>query len=222
MRNPKFILFVFSCVIGVFLTLLPAGCNQSYQGKSTTLTEGFDWEDPEVIGRNKEPAHCTLMPYPDVATALKCQREASPFYKSLNGDWKFNWVRKPADRPVDFYEPGYDVSGWDEIPVPSNWQLHGYGIPIYLNMRFPFPSNPPYIAHDYNPVGSYRTDFEIPRDWDDRQVFIHFDGVKSAFYLWLNGQEVGYSQGSMTPAEFNITEHLQSGKNTLAVQVYRW
>jgi len=181
-----------------------------------------DWDNLSVIGRNKEPAHCTLIPYPDRESALDGTREASPFHLSLNGDWKFHWVRKPADRPRDFFEPAFDASGWDTIPVPSNWQMHGYGIPIYTNVRYPFRPNPPRIPHDYNPVGSYRTAFSLPAGWDGRQVFVHFDGVKSAFYLWINGQRVGYSQGSMTPAEFNITPYLQSGMNVLAAEVYRW
>ena len=181
-----------------------------------------DWENPEMFGRNREPAHCTLMPYPDTRTAMVGERKTSPFHKSLNGNWKFKWVRKPADRPRHFYKPDYDVSGWKDIPVPSNWQMHGYGIPIYLNIPYPFPPNPPYIPHDYNPVGSYRRRFAIPASWKGREVFIHFDGVKSAFYLWINGTEVGYSQGSMTPAEFNITKYLRKGKNILAAEVYRW
>ena len=189
---------------------------------SADPTQTPDWEDPTVIGLNKEPGHCTLMPYADVESALECRRETSPFYRSLNGKWKFNWVNKPADRPVDFYQPNYDVSGWDEIPVPSNWQMHGYGRPIYLNMTYPFPANPPHIPHSYNPVGSYRREFTIPETWDGREVFLHFDGVKSAFYLWINGAKVGYSQGSMTPAEFNVTKYLQPGKNIVAAEVYRW
>ena len=107
-----------------------------------------DWENPTITGLNKEPAHCTLMPYADIESALEGQRESSPFYRSLNGKWRFNWVRKPADRPKDFYQTDYDVSGWDEIPVPSNWQMHGYGRPIYLNMTYPYPANPPYIRSD--------------------------------------------------------------------------
>jgi len=181
-----------------------------------------DWENPDVVGINKEPGHCTLIPYSDVETALKADRKNSPFYRSLNGNWKFHWVNKPADRPLDFYKPDYDVSTWKLIPVPSNWQMHGYGIPIYLNVPYPFPPNPPYIPHDYNPVGSYRRNFTIPEDWKDRRIFLHFDGVKSAFYLWINGQKVGYSQDSMTPAEFNITQYLKSGENFIAVEVYRW
>jgi len=181
-----------------------------------------DWENPQVLGINKEPAHCTVVAYPDVPTALGCNRQACPFYQSLNGNWKFNWVPRPADRPKDFYKPDYDVSDWKEIPVPSNWQMHGYGRPIYLNVRHPFPANPPHIPHEYNPVGSYRTQFTIPDNWNRRQVFLHFDGVKSAFYVWVNGRKVGYSQASMTPAEFNITGYLRTGQNTLAVEVYRW
>ena len=206
------------CVFETFCTLLILISLTS----SVRAVGVSDWESPAMIGRNKEPAHCTLMPYPDVHSAVEGRREASPFYKSLNGKWKFNWVRRPAERPQEFYKPSYDVSGWKEIPVPANWQLHGYGIPIYTNVPYPFPKNPPYIPHEYNPVGSYRTEFTVPDKWKDRQIFLHFEGVKSAFYLWINGQKVGYSQGSMTPAEFNITRYLRTGRNILAAEVYRW
>jgi beta-galactosidase len=189
---------------------------------NTAAQEVNDWENPHVCGINKEPPHCTLLPYPDVQSAPAGTREASPFFKLLNGAWKFHWVCKPADRPIDFYRPEYDVSRWDDIHVPSNWQMEGYGTPIYLNSPYPFEKNPPFIQHDYNPVGSYRTEFEIPDTWRGRQVFLHFDGVESAFYLWVNGQKVGYSQGSRTPAEFNITNYLEPGPNVLAVEVYRW
>ncbi len=181
-----------------------------------------DWENPEVFGINKEPPHATLMPYATLDQALRAEREASPFYQSLNGTWKFHWVRTPEERPVNFYKPDFDVTSWDEIPVPSNWQMLGYGRPIYTNVRYPFPKNPPYIDHSDNPVGSYRRKFTVPSDWAGRQVFIHFDGVESAFYIWINGQKVGYSQGSRTPAEFNITHYLKPGPNLLAVEVYRW
>ncbi|MBN2593825.1 MAG: DUF4981 domain-containing protein [Sedimentisphaerales bacterium] len=208
--------------IAVLIILLPAGCGQLQPAFVNTSIETPDRENPQVVGWNKEPGHCTLVPYPDTDSALQCERQVSEFYKSLNGKWKFNWVSKPSDRPVNFYKPSYNVSKWDKIPVPSNWQMHGYGRPIYLNMRYPFPVNPPHIPHDYNPVGSYRTEFEIPGAWKDRQVFLHFDGIKSASYFWLNGQIVGYSQDSMLPAEFNITKYLKPGVNILAVEVYRW
>jgi len=181
-----------------------------------------DWENPTMISQSKEPPHATLMPYPDMKAALRGDRYSSPFCKSLNGKWRFHWVPKPADRPVDFYQTDFDDSQWDTITVPSNWQLQGYGVPIYVNVRYPFRANPPLIPHDNNPVGSYRRTFSIPDDWSGRRTFIHFDGVESAFYLWVNGQKVGYSQGSRTPAEFDITPYLEAGHNLLAVEVYRW
>ncbi|HDP35699.1 MAG TPA: hypothetical protein ENN29_11395, partial [Candidatus Hydrogenedentes bacterium] len=170
-----------------------------------------DWENPHVFGRNKERPSCTRMPFPDAAMALKMPREKSPFCMILNGNWKFCWSPKPNLRPSDFYTADYDDSAWATIPVPSNWEMEGYGIPIYLNVNYPFPPNPPHIPHDDNPVGSYRTRFTLPEDWRGRRVFIQFGGVYSAFYLWVNGVEVGYSQESKTPAEFNITPFLRSG-----------
>ena len=183
-------------VILILIFLLPGGCVSGERECAETVTKVPDWENPEMIGRNKEAAHCTLMSYPDIATALEGAREASPFYELLNGNWKFNWVQKPADRPRDFYKLDYGVSSWKEIPVPSNWELYGYGIPTYTNAAYPFSPvnpNPPHIPHDDNPVGSYRTEFTIPGDWKGREVFLHFDGVRSAFYLWINGKKVGYS-----------------------------
>lgn len=189
------------------------------------MIKSMDWENAEMIGQNKEPPHNTLIPYQDIDSALTGKFESSQYYMSLNGKWKFNWVRKPSDRPIDFYKNDYDVGNWDEISVPSNWQLHGYGIPIYTDSKYPYSikrKKIPSIDHEYNPVGSYRKEFVIPEDWNKRQIFIHFQGVKSAFYLWVNGNKVGYSQGSMTPAEFNITNYIKKGKNILAVEVYRW
>jgi beta-galactosidase len=185
-------------------------------------TNTNDWENPQMIAQNKEPAHCTMIPYADFGKAVNGERADSKFYLSLNGDWKFHWVPRPDERSKDFFKPEYDVNQWQEIPVPSNWQMHGYGRPIYLNVPYPFKKDPPFIQHDNNPVGSYRTEFEIPGSWKGRQVFIHFDGVESAFYLWVNGKQIGYSQGSRTPAEFNITDYLRGGRNILAVEVYRW
>ena len=184
----------------------------------------MDWENPEVIGINKEAPHCTLMPYPDEESAFSMVNPPPSNYINLNGQWKFNWVRKPADRPVDFYRTDYDVSNWDEITVPGNWEFLGYGVPIYVNIpyEFTFEPDPPSIPHDYNPVGSYRTSFHIPEYWAGKQVFLHFGAVKSAMYVWVNGQKVGYSQDSKTPAEFNITKYIQPGDNQLAVEVYRW
>lgn len=188
-----------------------------------------DWENPQVIGINKEPAHAVSVPYQEMETALADSNHTfnSRYHQSLNGKWKFNWSENPGNRPVNFYESDYDVSDWNDITVPSPWQMQGYGQPIYLNATYPIESImgglfPPRVPHDYNPVGSYLKTFTIPDDWDKRQVLIHFEGVKSAFYLWVNGKKVGYSEGSMTPAEFNITPFLKEGDNTVAVEVYRW
>ncbi len=202
-----------------------------------------DWENEQMIAINKEPARATGLPFASVDSAVEAytmKRPAdafktwrnSPFYQSLNGNWRFHWVKSPDERPVDFYRTDFDVSGWDEIPVPSNWEIQGYGTPIYSNVTYPHLREPPKIignvrqrftaAREPNPVGSYRTTFTVPSDWAGRQAFIHFDGVASAFYLWINGQKVGYSQGSRTPAEFNITRYLRSGENILAAEVYRW
>jgi len=181
-----------------------------------------DWENSTIFDIDKEQVHATFVPLDPTVDEPDFAKEKSPFVQILSGNWKFNRVPKPADRPLDFYKPEYDVSHWKEIPVPANWQLHGYGIPIYTNIVYPFAVNPPFIQHDNNPVGSYRRNFSIPEEWENKEIFIHFEGVKSAFYLWVNGEKVGYSQGSMTPAEFNITKYLKEGENVLAVEVYRW
>ncbi|MFQ6130446.1 MAG: glycoside hydrolase family 2 TIM barrel-domain containing protein [Armatimonadota bacterium] len=182
-----------------------------------------DWEDPKVFAINREPPRASFMVYPDEESALTGDCSASPFWQSLNGQWKFNWSPRPADRPGEFHRPDYDVGDWPELEVPSNWQLQGYGVPIYTNVTYPFADpDPPRIPHDDNPVGSYRRTFTIPESWRHRQVTLHFAGVNSAFYLWINGEKVGYSQGSRTPAEFDITSYLRDGENVLAVEVYRW
>ncbi len=186
-------------------------------------TKQNDWENPQVVGRNKEPGHVSLTPYADLATALAGDRSASPYFRLLNGDWKFKWAPNPDAAPASFYEDDFDVSGWDTLPVPSNWQMHGYDYPHYTNIVYPFsPDICPQVPHDDNPTGSYRTEFTIPAEWDGRQIFLVFDGVDSAFYLWVNGQLVGYSQDSRVPAEFNITRYVRPGQNSLAVRVYRW
>jgi beta-galactosidase len=183
-----------------------------------------DWENPGVFNINKEEPYSTFVPYPDVESALKLDRRQSPLYKSLNGKWKFNWVSRPADRPLDFYRDDFDVTKWREIDVPSNWEFQGYGVPIYVNIPYEFPGepDPPHIPHDSNPVGSYKTWFTLPVDWAGKQIFIHFGAVKSAFYIWINGQKVGYSEDSKTPAEWNITGYLRTGENSVALEVYRW
>ncbi|MBN2199932.1 MAG: DUF4981 domain-containing protein [Candidatus Aminicenantes bacterium] len=181
-----------------------------------------DWENPAVFGINKEAPRATSLPYADLESARRGGRQATPYVKLLNGEWKFHWVGRPADRPRDFFRADFDDSGWETIPVPACWEMHGYGIPIYTNVRYPFPADPPRIPRDFNPVGSYRTEFALPDSWSGRRIFIRFGGVYSAFYVWVNGAKVGYSQDSKTPAEFDITRFLRPGKNLLAVEVYRW
>jgi len=183
-----------------------------------------DWENPGVISINKEAARSTSIPFATPDQALQFDNEASPYYKLLNGDWKFKWVYKPADKPEGFFMPEFIDESWVNIPVPSNWELLGYGIPIYVNQPYEFTEepNPPEVPHNYNPVGSYRSWFNLPDGWEDRQVFLHLGAVKSAMYLWINGEKVGYSQGSKLPAEFDITPYLKSGENLLALEVYRW
>ncbi len=183
---------------------------------------GPDWENPHVFEQDKQPAHATFFSYDSESAALRDDHRASPWFQSLNGKWKFNWVRKPQDRPRDFFRDDFDVSNWSEIEVPGNWELQGFGMPIYLDEEYPFPPNPPFIPHDYNPVGSYRREFTLPEAWQDRQVFVHFGSARSALVVWVNGVRVGYSQGSKTPAEFNITGVVRPGRNTVSAEVYRW
>lgn len=181
-----------------------------------------DWEHPFVVGINKEAPRATSISFPNPKGALKGAREESPYFKSLNGTWKYNWVGSPKDRPKNFYEVGYDDSDWTSIPVPNCVELQGHGIPIYTNVRYPHQTNPPYIGDAYNPVNSYRTTFTVPPNWNGREAFITFDGVYAGFYLWVNGEKVGYSEDSKGPAEFNITKYLKPGENLLAVEDYRW
>lgn len=180
-----------------------------------------EWQDPEIFAVNKEEPRAHFVRYPSLAEAMVGEQTSS-MYQSLNGTWKFNWVRKPADRPKDFYREDFDVSKWGDIQVPGNWELQGFGIPIYTNVTYPFPANPPHIPDDYNPVGSYRRTFSVPAGWAGQEVFIHFGAVRSVMYVYVNGEKVGYSEDSKTPAEFRLTPYLREGDNVLAVEVYRW
>ncbi|PWS30368.1 glycoside hydrolase family 2 TIM barrel-domain containing protein [Pedobacter paludis] len=221
-------------VIAICNTSIARGQNKegNFLSKQDTASVPKEIEDPENIGINKEASHATLMPYADLKQALAAKRHASTFSRSLNGMWKFNWVDWPQKRPVNFYKPSYDVSGWKEIKVPSNFQVEGYGTPYYSNYNYIFQkdfprvmSTPPerFTAYkERNPVGSYRRDFTVPADWKGRKIFITFDGVDAGFFIWVNGRKVGYSVNSRNAAEFDLTKYLQPGKNTLAVEVYRF
>ncbi len=200
---------------------------------TTTVATPPDWENEQVISRHKEPPHTWTIPYAAAESARSGQPVNSPWFHSLNGAWKFHWSPSPQQRPQTFYEPDFDDSAWDSLQVPGNWQTQGYGIPLYVNIRYPFERDQPRVmtppedknwtvAKWPNQVGSYRRDFSLPADWQGRKVLIHFAGVDAAFYLWVNGQRIGYSQGSRTPAEFDITSAVQPGSNSLAVEVYQY
>ena len=212
---------------------------------SVNAPTGKEWESPENLALNKEQPHAYFFPFQHLDNARKVLPENSKYWQSLDGDWKFHWAPDPDSRPKDFYQTEYDVSSWDAIPVPSSWNIYGiqkdgsqkYGTPIYVNQPVIFQHSvkvddwrggvmrtPPAnwtTYKDRNEVGSFRRDFEIPQDWDGREVFISFDGVDSFFYLWINGQYVGFSKNSRNTANFNITPYLQKGKNTVAAEVYR-
>ena len=208
----------------IMALLVISGCRRysKYEGVEFTEKEPRDWENPGMIGQNKEAPHVSLISYGDRESALAADKKAAPNLLSLDGIWKFNLVKAPGDRPYWFFKDDYDTRDWDDIEVPSNWEMKGYDVPIYVNITFPHKNDPPFIQHDYNPVGSYKRNFRIPSQWRDKEVYLHFGAVASAFYVWINEQLVGYSQDSKTPAEFNITRYLKRGRNSIAVEVYRW
>ncbi|MBN1486349.1 MAG: DUF4981 domain-containing protein [Anaerolineae bacterium] len=210
-----------------------------------------DWENPRIVGRNREMVHVPLSPFGDITQAIA--GEPSSFVRLLTGQWKFQWSPNPASVTRDFYVTGFDDTGWAEVAVPGNWQLQGHGKPMYTNVQYPFPIDtrltdalvsmwetanwddyltvkmpvaafevPLTVPQEHNPTGCYRRRFTVPDEWHNRIIFLRFEGVDSAFHIWLNGTPVGYSQDSRLPAEFNITPYLQDGENLLAVQVYRW
>ncbi|MGB3329306.1 MAG: glycoside hydrolase family 2 TIM barrel-domain containing protein [Thermomicrobiales bacterium] len=180
------------------------------------------WQDPAVLHRNREDPRALLIPFADRASAIAGDRTRSPWYRSLNGDWLFHYAERPATVPEGAEATDFDDHDWETIPVPSVWQLQGYGTPNYANVNYPFPVDPPFVPDD-NPVGCYRQTFEFPTGWDSgRRIMLTLDGVCSAFTVWLNGEEVGFSKGSHMPAEFDITDLVEPGQNVLAVQVLQW
>ena len=186
--------------------------------------ETHDWENPAVLGINKLPYHATLQ--------LPSKEKECKEIVSLDGEWQFRWSRNPEERIVDFYREDYDVSQWGKITVPGNWQTQGYGTPIYININYPFVKDRPRVTteppkdwtayENRNPVGQYVTFVDVTKEMLSKNLILHFGGVHSAMYVWINGQKVGYSQNSMSPAEFDVTKYLREGKNKLAVEVYRW
>lgn len=206
-----------------------------------TAREKVYWEDETRFEENKEAGHATYMPYPSEKEMLSdkafydrpWEEVHNSAYMLLNGQWAFHLVSEPSQRPLDFYKEDFDVSGWDRIPVPSNWEMQGYDRPIYANVEYPHANTPPYIQarkgfndggknYGINPVGSYVRTFNLPEGWNSKRTFIHFGGIYSAAFVYLNGKYVGYSQGSNNVAEFDVTQYLKTGENRLAVQVFRW
>ncbi len=204
--------------------LLIAGlCLLTFTG-ATSGPKPEDWENPALPHAGTLPPRAAFVPFPDAAAALRLDPQASPRYLSLDGLWKFKWSPRPADRPLDFWKPDSDVMAWKDIPVPSDWMFQGYDYPIYVNSSYEFAPNPrpPFVPHDHNPVGSYRRTFTLPADWAGLNVVLHFGAVKSFFYVWVNGEKLGFSKDSKTPAEFDITRLIRPGQNVVAVEVYRW
>jgi len=182
----------------------------------------IEWENPEIFGVNKLASHAHFIPFQSQDAALSFNPEISDRFQSLNGNWDFKFYTNSDNTPEEFFASDYTSKGWQKIPVPSNWQTEGYGMPIYANLSMPFTSNPPYVPHDGNETGLYRQEFEISQSWANDKVVLAFAGVQSAFFVWINGEKVGYSQGSMTTAEFDITPYLKQGRNLLAAKVIRW
>lgn len=187
-----------------------------------------EWNNnPEIFELNRLPAYASMMSYTTIEQALNGEATASPYYQSLNGSWKFAFAETPEQRIKDFYRSDYDTSGWAEIPVPSHWQFQGYDYPQYTNVRYPWAVSepelkPPFAPTVYNPVGAYTRTFTVPEGWAGQPVYLSFQGVESAFYVWVNGELAGYGEDTFTPSEYDITAYLQEGENKLAVEVYRW
>ncbi len=181
-----------------------------------------EYQDPAVNGRFRLRPRATMYTFDSVSKAKSFDRTQSGYFQSLNGDWKFAFAPKPADAIAGFEADDFDVSQWDTIDVPSNWEMRGYGTPIYTNAKYPFEVNPPFIGEDDNPVGHYVRSFEVPDNWDDRKIILHFGGVYSAYYVWVNGQLAGYAEDSCLPSEFDITGLVKTGSNKVAVKAYRW
>ena len=188
-----------------------------------------EWQSQYAVGLNKLNPHAYVWPYETAADVEKGAYEESPYYMSLNGKWKFHWVKNPDTRPKDFYKPSFYTGGWADINVPGNWERQGYGTAIYVNetyefddKMFNFKKNPPLVPSEENEVGSYRRTFTIPAGWEGRRVILCCEGVISFYYAWVNGEFLGYNQDSKTPAEWDITDKLKKGENTIALEVYRW
>ena len=203
-----------TCLLGFMALSMEA---QSFQ----------EWKDPRINEVNRAPMHANYFAYESADAAKKGVKENSANFMSLNGSWKFSWVKDADARPTDFWKTGFDDKGWNDLPVPGLWELHGYGDPIYVNIgyawRNQFKNNPPYVPTENNHVGSYRKEIMVPASWKGKDIIAHFGSVTSNMYLWVNGKYVGYSEDSKLEAEFNLTPYLKTGqKNLIAFQIFRW
>ena len=180
-------------------------------GTFQTVQAQEDWNDIHVWSVGKVSPHTNVIPYANEEDIVFLKYQESPFYRSLNGTWKFRAVENPSACPKDFFKIGYDVSEWADIQVPGNIELQGFGTPVYTNMHNEFTSNPPYVPTEFNPTGCYVHDFQVPESWRSRRVVIKFGAVRSAMYLFVNGKRIGYSEDSKTPAEWDITKYVHPG-----------
>jgi len=204
------------------LLFLGASLAASAQDKPF-LSDVYNYlENTKVFELNQEDGHVPLLPYISVDEALINNRTKSSSFLSLNGRWKFHYSDIPEGTPSDFFREDYNDKNWDTIHVPSNWEMQGFGDPLFRNVRTPFPPNPPYIPREYNPTGSYRKTFNLPSSWKGKEIFLRMEKTSSASFLWINGKEAGYNEGGQEPAEYNITKYLNPGKNTIAVLVTKY
>ena len=191
-----------------------------------TMAQHDEWKNPEINAVNRAPMHTNYFAYSSSEEAAKADKENSSNFMTLNGIWKFNWVKNADARPTDFYRTDYNDKGWGQMKVSDVWEMNGYGDPIYVNVgyawRSQYKNNPPYVPIENNHVGSYRKEIIIPAEWSGKEIFAHFGSVTSNMYLWVNGKYVGYSEDSKLEAEFNLTKYLKPGKNLIAFQVFRW
>ena len=191
-----------------------------------TMAQHDEWKNPEINAVNRAPMHTNYFADSSSEEAAKADKENSSNFMTLNGIWKFNWVKNADARPTDFYRTDYNDKGWGQMKVPGVWEMNGYGDPIYVNVgyawRSQYKNNPPYVPIENNHVGSYRKEIIIPAEWSGKEIFAHFGSVTSNMYLWVNGKYVGYSEDSKLEAEFNLTKYLKPGKNLIAFQVFRW
>lgn len=211
-----------SFILAVAFFLISCSKSSKYENVVFEEKTPHDWENQAVFQINKEEPRAYYIPFATHDEASTEDMWASSFLKTLNGTWDFHLSNSPSERPAWFFKDDYDISDWGTINVPANWELEGYDYPIYTNAKYPHEKTPPTIQAHYNPVGSYKRKFNIPANWKDKEVFLHFGAAGSAMYIWINEQAVGYSEDSKTPAEFNITKYLKEGENSLAVEIYRW